>query len=359
MDVSVLIPLFNRLELTRACLESLERTVRRVRYEVILVDDGSTDGTRDFLRTLPAPRYRVVLNEQPRGYAFNNNAAARLARADTLCLLNNDTVLLPGWLEPMLRLLRRVPYAGCVGNVQREPISGLIDHIGVTFNAEGIPIHAGKDDATPPTEPFSRWPAVTAACCVVRQTVFRRVGGFDEQFRNGFEDVDFCLRAAEMGYGHYVANRSIIYHYVSSSPGRHRFEEENLRIYRQRWADRITAYRQRRAALTSRDRNTPFTHDDELAWHRHWGMAREARRQYRQDLIDARQDGRRYLRKHVLRPWRYGFRRLCNAIVKATHPLPAPLLPHLPHLHFDAAAPGGQQPPPVNDELLFDPPQQP
>ncbi len=239
MQVSIIIPLFNRLDLTRACLDSLQRTLRGWRYEIILIDDGSTDGTREFLRTLPPERFHVVLNDTGQGYAANNNAGARLARAPLLCLLNNDTVLLPGWLEPMTQLAARRRDVGLVGNVQREPVSGLIDHYGVVFSGEGQPIHAGKDAAAPPAEDYVEWPAVTAACCVVRRKVFQDLGGFDEQFRNGLEDVDFCLRAYAEGYRHFVANRSVIYHHVSASPGRKAHEMENFRRFSARWAERI------------------------------------------------------------------------------------------------------------------------
>lgn len=253
MEVSLLIPLFNRLDLTRACLESLERTLRRWHHEVILIDDGSTDGTRDFLRTLPAPHYRVVLNDAPLGYAANNNLAARLARAPLLCLLNNDTVLRPRWLEPMARAASLLPGVGFVGNVQREPVGGLIDHHGIFFDHDGIPHHAGKNRPLAPAEPYLEWPAVTAACCVVRRRAFLKLGGFDEAFRNGFEDVDLCLRAHERGYRHFVANRSEIFHHVSASPGRKQAEEANLRRFLARWRERIThPFRQRQPTGSSR-----------------------------------------------------------------------------------------------------------
>ncbi len=356
MHVSILIPLFNRLDLTRACLESLERTAGRLRYEVILLDDGSTDGTREFLGTLRQPRYRVVLNAQPRGYAANNNHGARLARAPVLCLLNNDTVLLPGWLAPMLRVLRRTAGTACVGNVQREPFSGLIDHIGVYFNAEGTPMHAGKNDAVPPKDEFGRWPAVTAACCVVPKNVFIALGGFDEGFRNGFEDIDFCLRASEAGYRHYVANRSSIYHYISASPGRHLYEERNLQRYHARWGARFLAFSQQREAQQAAwQTSRVFSPKNDYVWHRQWEMSRETRRQQRQDIVDARADGRRYLRKHLGRPWRYNFGRVCRALVQAVQPRPQAFPPPpriLGYEFLENGAAGAS----IRDAALFDPP---
>src|SRR6516165_5194774 len=131
-EISIIIPVFNCLALTQACLKSLEETIGfRADFEVILIDNASTDGTPEWLATLPAPRYRVIRNEINLGYAGANNAAARLAEGRLLLLLNNDTVLLPGWLEPMLRVLAHAQKAGLVGNVQREAESGLIDHAGI------------------------------------------------------------------------------------------------------------------------------------------------------------------------------------------------------------------------------------
>ena len=154
MDISIITALYNRLDLTRIYLESLERTLAGWNYEVLLVDDGSTDGTREFLATLPGPRYRVWLNDTPRGFAANNNAAARRAEAPLLCLLNNDTVLLPGWLEPMARLARWDRRVAMVGNVQREPVSGLIDHFGVfSTRTRATRCTPAKTILSPPTRP--------------------------------------------------------------------------------------------------------------------------------------------------------------------------------------------------------------
>ena len=97
--ISFIISTYNGLELTKACLASLQQTVTRSDYEVILVDYLSTDGTREFLATL-APPVRVILN------ATRHNYAA-VARGEILDLLNNDFVLTPGWLDPMLAAFDR------------------------------------------------------------------------------------------------------------------------------------------------------------------------------------------------------------------------------------------------------------
>lgn len=93
--VSFIIPVFNGLSLTRSCLDSLRKTVDLSEHEVIVVDDRSTDGTREYLNDLPVPPFRILANDRRRGYAASNNIAASVATGEWLCLLNNDTVLPP------------------------------------------------------------------------------------------------------------------------------------------------------------------------------------------------------------------------------------------------------------------------
>lgn len=239
MKVSFIVPLYNNLALTQAMLSSLRSTVSAgLVHEIIFVDDGSTDGTRDWLAGLTTP-CRAVLNERNLGFAATCNRGAAAATGEFLCFLNNDLALLPGWLEPMLAAFARFPAAGLVGNVQRNFATGAVDHAGIAFTHQGKPAHL-----------TGRWfglvayravPAVTGACFSLRATLWRQLGGFDEGYVNGCEDVDLALRAAEAGCTNYVALRSVVRHHISASAGRKLRDEQNtLRLVR-RWHDRIAA----------------------------------------------------------------------------------------------------------------------
>lgn len=234
--VSAVIPLYNCLGLTRRCLETLQATLPAdLPHEIIFVDDGSTDGSREWLATL-APPCRVLLNDRNRGFAAACNRGAAAGRGEFLVLLNNDLELLPGWLEPLLAGFARLPRAGCLGNVQLNFATRELDHAGIVIGADGKPAHRRTPPAESPGTPgYAAVVAVTGACAVVPRALFTGLGGFDEGFLNGGEDVDFCFRAGAAGHTIWIALQSTVLHHVSASPGRHRRNEENsYRLFR-RW----------------------------------------------------------------------------------------------------------------------------
>ena len=244
MQVSFIIPLFDNLALTRACVASLQATLPAgLPHEIILVDDGSTDGTRAWLATL-APPFRVVLNERNLGYAAANNRAVALARGEFLALLNNDLVLLPHWLEPLLGAHRSLgARAGLIGNVQRDARSGTVDHTGIVINPQGKPVH---DRALPSrlSRLFStvrRVPAVTGACVLLERALWQQLGGFDAAYVNGGEDVDLCFRARALGRINAVALTSVVRHHISASAGRKLRDEENSYRLARRWRREFVA----------------------------------------------------------------------------------------------------------------------
>lgn len=131
---------------------------------------------------------------------------------------------------------------GVVGNRHLYPETGTINHAGVAFDDHGRPVHLYPDKPAdfPPANVSRDVQAVTGACWLVPRAVFERLGGFDPQFRNGHEDIDFCLRAAEQGYKICYVAESVIYHHIGSSSGRFDNESENERYFSSKWQGRIT-----------------------------------------------------------------------------------------------------------------------
>jgi GT2 family glycosyltransferase len=235
VEISFVTPLFNCIGYTREYLRTLAQTVPNVAYEIVLVDDLSTDGTRQFLKNLSNPPYRVFLNQSNEGFAKSSNIGARHAKGKYLCFLNNDLLLRPGWMDPMYALLRSQPDVGAVGNIQIEPGSGLIHHAGVFFDWDGRPLHAWRYRRRRPEGDFGEWNAITAACFMIEAQLFREVGGFDEAYRNGFEDIDLCVRLRQKGYRLLVSYRSVIDHHASVSPGRTQYDDENRERFLGKW----------------------------------------------------------------------------------------------------------------------------
>jgi GT2 family glycosyltransferase len=231
VQVSFIIPLYNCLPLTQAMLASLQATVPTgITHEIIFVDDGSTDGTRGWLETLSEPTFRTILNERNFGYAAANNRAAAIARGKFLVLLNNDLVLQPQWLEPMLAAHASLhDRAGLIGNVQLEAQSGVVDHAGLVIGVTGKPQHlrARANFISRWWQPVRPVPAVTGACLLVERALWQQLGGFDEAYINGGEDIDLCFRARGVGRINAVAVRSVVRHHISSSPGRKLRDEQN------------------------------------------------------------------------------------------------------------------------------------
>jgi GT2 family glycosyltransferase len=138
----------------------------------------------------------------------------------------------------MLRALRALGRrAGVVGNLQVNAATGELDHAGIIVNLKGKPEH----DRRPPRRaerillPVRRVAAATGACLLLRAETWRALGGFDEAYVNGCEDVDLCLRARARGLRNAVALRSRVRHHISASPGRKRRDEENTRRLVLRW----------------------------------------------------------------------------------------------------------------------------
>ena len=238
--VSFVVPLFNHVAHSKAMLASLQASLPPgLAHEIILVDDASTDGTRNWLCTLDQPHVKVVLNPANVGFARTIHAGVALASGDVLALVNNDVILSPGWLEPMLAVLHHPQLgAGVVGNVQTRVADGALDHAGVQVAGSGQLAHVHVLPAR--HLEHARVFAVTGACCLIRRDIFEAVGGFDEAFVNGCEDIDLCLKVKAMGLYVYMAYHSVVQHHVSLSRDRTSLQNEvNSRLLYKKWRPQL------------------------------------------------------------------------------------------------------------------------
>ncbi len=249
--VSIVIPAFNKWQYTFKCLMSVSRQTHGVPHEVIVVDNASSDDTAAALPLLEGIRFHR--NEENLGFAKACNQGAAMARGRYLLFLNNDTEALPAWLEPLVWVAESDPAVAAVGSKLLFP-DGTLQHAGVAVGwAEPLPISPFHLDYHQPAERSTEQldlSAVTAACMLVRANVFRAVGGFDEGYVNGYEDVDLCFKLRERGLRVVYTPRSELYHHESVSDGRFRHVAHNTVRLHQRWVDRFDRYDRNRWAET-------------------------------------------------------------------------------------------------------------
>lgn len=237
--VSIIIPVFNQAQLTNACVEAIRSTAGDQReYELILVDNGSQDWTPEYLKSL-GNSVTVISNTSNLGFAKACNQGAKAAKAKYLLFLNNDTLPQQGWLDALLSGIEK-DGADIVGAKLLYP-NGRVQHAGVAFSKNGVGYHIFKNFAadSPAVNKKRFMQCVTAACLLVSKRLFNELAGFDEQFRNGFEDVDFCLRAGQAGKRILYNPTAVVIHLEEQSEGRKQHDHENMQRYLTRWQGRV------------------------------------------------------------------------------------------------------------------------
>jgi len=237
--VSIVIPVFNCADLTRRCLEALAASSQG-RFEVIVVDNGSTDETPELLASF-GTALSVIRNAANDGFARACNTGARHARGTYVVFLNNDTVPQPGWLTALVAVAETDPDVGVVGARLLYP-NGTVQHAGVGFTADFEPVHlhqGAPGDASAVAHDRD-CEAVTGACMLLPRRLFVALGGFDEGYRMYFEDIDLCLRARAAGRRVRYAAGSVLVHLERGSSGSFKaafaLNRESRERFRARWA---------------------------------------------------------------------------------------------------------------------------
>ncbi len=237
--VSIIIPVYGQLDLTRKCVFSLLTVTAGCRFEIILVDNGSDFEVLEelFMWAEGCSEITLVRNIENLNFALGCNLGFANSRGSRVVFLNNDTEVTSGWLQALINPLQQKD----IGAVQPKLLfpDGRIQCAGIVFSEKsplGFPIYADFPSYLPQFSISRRYQAVTAACMATNAEDFVHLGGFDPLFVNGQEDVDFCLRLAEIGKGCWYESRSVVLHHESKTPGRGQFVAQNRALFAQRWS---------------------------------------------------------------------------------------------------------------------------
>ncbi len=239
---SIIVVTYNNLALTRLCLESIVRNTDYPNYEVIVVDNNSTDRTPEYLRQMAAqhPRIQIILNAENRGFAFANNQGIERSTGERLVLLNNDTIVPPGWLTRLLRHLEDLaigligPVTNFTGNEAKVEVDYQTLGEMEAFAAELMWRNDGR---------IADIHMLAMFCVAFRRDTYQSVGPLDEQFGIGmFEDDDYSLRVKQSDLRVVCAADVFVHHF-----GQAAFKElinngdydelfnENRRRYESKW----------------------------------------------------------------------------------------------------------------------------
>lgn len=234
---SIIIPVYNHASLTRQCLNSiLGNPPLGGDFEIIVIDDASLDITPTLLASY-GDKIRVLTHKENAGFATACNDGAALSSGEFITFLNNDTIPEDGWLDALISYAFDHPKAAVVGSKLLFP-NDTIQHAGMVICQDLYPRHIynGFPAAHQAVNKSRRFQVVTAACALVQREAFEKVGGFDNAFTNGYEDVDLCLRIREIGYEIHYCHESVLCHLeaVSRDP-RGPEEKHNSRLYLSRW----------------------------------------------------------------------------------------------------------------------------
>ncbi|KPX83084.1 Glycosyl transferase, group 2 family protein [Pseudomonas amygdali pv. mori] len=247
--VTLVIPTRNAYALVKQCIDSIKSLTTYKNYEIILIDNGSDDpeSLEYFAQIGQEENIRVLRDDGPFNYSALNNAAVRIAKGELIGLINNDIeVITPEWLSEMVSIALQ-PKVGAVGARLWYPDNRL-QHGGVVVGIGGVAGHAhkylpkGAHGYFCRAELIQEFSAVTAACLIIKKSIFDEVGGLDEQhLKIAFNDVDFCLRVQEAGYLNVWTPFSELYHHESATRGledtpqkQERFGHE-IRYIKNRW----------------------------------------------------------------------------------------------------------------------------
>jgi GT2 family glycosyltransferase len=247
VEVSIIIPVFNQFQFTHACLASLQTAEERSRFEVIVVDDCSTDETAELVPRMDGVVY--LRNETNSGFIVSCNRGAEQARGKYLFFLNNDTIVKPDWLTALLDTFAEDPRAGIVGSKLVYP-DGRLQEAGGIIWRDAFGWNYGKfDDPEKPEYNYLREvDYCSAAALMIPKSLFENLGGFDAKYSPAYyEDTDLSFKVRKHGYKVFYQPLSEVIHYEGAtggtnlSAGTKKHQDINRLAFAETWAAELMA----------------------------------------------------------------------------------------------------------------------
>jgi len=245
VEVSIIIPVFNQFSFTQACLASIQEHQGDERFEVIVIDDGSTDATVNITANLPGIVY--LRNETNQGFIVSCNRGAEKARGKFLVFLNNDTEATAGWLTALRETFEFEKETGLVGSKLLFP-DGRLQEAGGIIWRDATGWNRGKfDDPDKPEYNFLREvDYCSAACLMIPRSTFKSVGGFDLKYAPAYyEDTDLAFKVRERGLKVLYQPLSEVIHYEGAtagtdiSMGAKKYQEINRATFAKDWTEAL------------------------------------------------------------------------------------------------------------------------
>ncbi|MDP3027962.1 MAG: glycosyltransferase [Deltaproteobacteria bacterium] len=251
--VSIIILTHNQLEYTKKCVDSIFKHTKEP-FELIVVDNGSTDGTVEYLESevrgqksevgsqRSEVRIKIIKNSENLGFAIGNNQGMAEAKGDYIVLMNNDVVVTPDWLERLIACAERSPRIGIVGPMSNY-VSGpqLVKKVGYdTTSLAGLNKFSWAFAKKHADQAMPFW-RVVGFCMLIKRAVIEKIGGLDGRYGLGnFEDDDFSLRAALSGFESWIAQDCFVHHFGNRTFAGAKIDyreslNKNWEIYKKKW----------------------------------------------------------------------------------------------------------------------------
>ncbi len=246
VKISIIIPVFNQIAYTKQCIETVLTTCEHHDYEILVVDDCSTDGTQEYLESVKS-FVRSFRNEKNQGFILNCNFAASQARGEYIVLLNNDTIPQPNWLDGLLEPFGMYDNVAATGALMIFPNNTVLEASSIVFSdGSGWNYGRGCDPESPRYNFIREADYIPGGGMMIKKAIWDELGGLDTYYCPAYyDDIDFCFRARQAGYKILYTPFSRIIHFEGMSggtdvtKGMKRYQVVNQEKFRERWKDEL------------------------------------------------------------------------------------------------------------------------